>query len=148
MPMLTINTTKEPLNDKRFRRALAAAIDYNAIRLHSVSNYASQLQPGLIIPSLIEKKYINEKDLKTYGVNLNIANETDRRNMVKRMLKEAGIKSVWKEDGTLDHMENAKGKGSLPCSSHPPPAGPTGNPWLPSQSTVCVKPASIFVKIS
>ena len=132
MPMLTINTTKEPLNDKRFRRALAAAIDYNAIRLHSVSNYASQLQPGLIIPSLIEKKYINEKDLKTYGVNLNIANETDRRNTVKRMLKEAGIKSVWKEDGTLDHMENTKGK-RIPTLLVTSPAG-----WTDWESMVAI----------
>ena len=132
IPMLMINATKAPLNDKRFRRALAASIDYNAIRLHSASNYTPQLQPGLITPSPIEKKYINEKDLRTYGVNLNIANGTDRQRLVKRMLKEAGIKSVWNEDGTLDHMENAKGK-RIPTLFITAPAG-----WTERESMVII----------
>ena len=110
MPMLVINTLKEPLNDKLFRRALATAIDYNALRQFAVSNYTSSLKPGLIMPTDIEGKYISDEDLSKYGVNLSISDETERLAAVKQILSEAGYKSVFNDDGTLDHMENAKGK--------------------------------------
>ncbi|MCF0215560.1 MAG: ABC transporter substrate-binding protein [Fibrobacteraceae bacterium] len=110
MPMLMINTLKEPLNDKRFRRALAAAIDYNAIRTFAVSNYSSQIKPGLIIPTKLEGKYINDEDCQKFGVDVNITDEAKRTAAVKQMLSEAGYKSVFNDDGSLNHMENAKGE--------------------------------------
>lgn len=110
MPMLVINTLKEPLNDKRFRRALATAIDYNALRQFAVSNYTSTLKPGLIMPTDLEGKYIVDEDLEKYGVNLGISDEAERLTAVKQILSEAGFKSVFNDDGTLDHMENAKGE--------------------------------------
>lgn len=122
MPMLVINTTKEPLNDKRFRRALATAIDYNALRQFAVSNYTSSLKPGLIMPTDLEGKYIVDEDLSTYGANLSITDDAERLNVVKQMLSEAGIKSVFNEDGSLNHMENAKGE-RLPTLSITSPAG-------------------------
>ncbi len=122
MPMLMINTMKEPLNDKRFRRALATAIDYTAIRQFAVSNYTSTLKPGLIMPTGLEGKYINDEDAQKYGVNLAITDENERLSTVKQMLSEAGFKSVWKSDGTLDHMENAKGE-KLPTLYITSPAG-------------------------
>jgi peptide/nickel transport system substrate-binding protein len=66
MPMLIINTMKEPLNDKRFRRALATAIDYMALRKFAVSDYTDQIKPGLIMPTALEGKYINDEDLAKY----------------------------------------------------------------------------------
>ncbi len=122
MPMLVINTTKEPLNDKRFRRAIAAAIDYNALRQFAVSNYTSTLKPGLIMPTNLEGKYIVDEDLNAYGVNLGIADDAKRLENVKQMLAEAGFKSVFNSDGSLDHMENAKGE-RLPTLSITCPAG-------------------------
>ena len=110
MPMLIINTMKEPLNDKRFRRALATAIDYMALRKFAVSDYTDQIKPGLIMPTALEGKYINDEDLAKYGVKLTITDEKERVETVKQMLSEAGYKSVWNSDGTLDHMENAKGE--------------------------------------
>jgi peptide/nickel transport system substrate-binding protein len=110
MPMLIINTMKEPLNDKRFRRALATAIDYMALRKFAVSDYTDQIKPGLIMPTALEGKYINDEDLAKYGVKLTITDEKERVETVKQMLSEAGYKSVWNDDGTLDHMENAKGE--------------------------------------
>lgn len=110
MPMLVINTLKEPLNDKRFRRALATAIDYNALRQFAVSNYTSTLKAGLIMPTDLEGKYIVDEDLEKYGVNLGISDEAERLAAVKQILSEAGFKSVFNDDGTLDHMENAKGE--------------------------------------
>ena len=121
MPMLMINTMKEPLNDKRFRRALATAIDYNAIRQFALSGYTSQLQPGLIMPTNLEGKYINAEDQKV-GVKLDIVDEAERLNTVKAMLSEAGYKSVFKDDGSLDHMENAKGE-KIPTLFITSPAG-------------------------
>ena len=110
MPMLIINTMKEPLNDKRFRRALATAIDYMALRKFAVSDYTDQIKPGLIMPTNLEGKYISDEDLAKYGVKLTITDEKERVETVKQMLSEAGYKSVWNDDGTLDHMENAKGE--------------------------------------
>ena len=110
MPMLIINTMKEPLNDKRFRRALATAIDYMALRKFAVSDYTDQIKPGLIMPTALEGKYISDEDLAKYGVKLTITDEKERVETVKQMLSEAGYKSVWNDDGTLDHMENAKGE--------------------------------------
>ena len=110
MPMLIINTMKEPLNDKRFRRALATAIDYMALRKFAVSDYTDQIKPGLIMPTHLEGKYISDEDLAKYGVKLTITDEKERVETVKQMLSEAGYKSVWNDDGTLDHMENAKGE--------------------------------------
>jgi len=110
MPMLIINTMKEPLNDKRFRRALATAIDYMALRKFAVSDYTDQIKPGLIMPTHLEGKYISDEDLVKYGVKLTITDEKERVETVKQMLSEAGYKSVWNSDGTLDHMENAKGE--------------------------------------
>lgn len=110
IPMLIINTMKEPLNDKRFRRALATAIDYMALRKFAVSDYTDQIKPGLIMPTHLEGKYISDEDLAKYGVKLSITDEKERVETVKQMLSEAGYKSVWNDDGTLDHMENAKGE--------------------------------------
>ena len=122
MPMLVINTTKEPLNDTRFSRQLAPALDYNALRQFAVSNYTSTLKAGLIMPTDLEGKYIVDEDLPKYGVNLSINDDAERLATVKQMLTEAGYKSVFNSDGSLDHMENAKGE-KLPTLSITSPAG-------------------------
>jgi peptide/nickel transport system substrate-binding protein len=54
MPMIIVNTMKEPLNDRVFRRAMATAIDYVAIRMFAVSNYTSEIKSGLIMPTSLE----------------------------------------------------------------------------------------------
>ena len=110
MPMLMINTLKEPLNDKRFRRAMAMAIDYDALNTFAVSNYSSEMKAGLIMPTDLEGRFIVDEDLKAYGVNLSIKTPEERKKAVKELLEEAGYKSVFNADGTLDHMENAKGE--------------------------------------
>ncbi len=104
MPMMIINTTKAPLSDRAFRRALASAIDYTALRMFAVSNYSSDMKPGLIMPTNLEGRYINEEDLKTYGLDLYVPAD-QKADAVKSMLEKAGYKSVWNSDGTLSHME-------------------------------------------
>ncbi|SHL06657.1 ABC-type transport system, substrate-binding protein [Fibrobacter sp. UWT2] len=109
MPMLIINTQKYPLSDRRFRRALAAAIDYAGLGMLSMSNYTSSIRPGLIIPDGVEKKYYEESDEK-YGVMLDNANRIKRKKMVKRMFTEAGYSSEFSRDGELVGMYNSNGE--------------------------------------
>lgn len=104
MPMLMINTTKEPLNNKVFRRALATAIDYVAINQFAVSKYSGAIKPGLIMPTALEGGFINDEDVETYGVKLDLR-DAERIETVKKMIAEAGVKSVFNSDGSLSHME-------------------------------------------
>jgi len=115
MPLLVINTTKAPLNDKNFRRAMAAAINYNDIKELAVSNYASDLQPGLIMNQGLEKKFFNAEDAAEFGVKYD-------PELAKKILADAGYKSVFKADGTLDHMTDKDGN-RLPTLSLMVPAG-------------------------
>ncbi len=104
MPMFIINTTKEPLNNKTFRRALATAIDYKALDQFAVSKYSGDMKPGLIMTKGLEAKYVNDEDLGTYGVNMSLR-DAQKIDAVKAMLDSVGIKSVWNDDSTLSHME-------------------------------------------
>jgi peptide/nickel transport system substrate-binding protein len=115
VPLLLINTTKAPLSDKNFRRAMAAAINYANIKELAVSGYSPDIQPGLIMQSGIESKYFNTDDAKQFGVSFSLEN-------AKKMLADAGYKSVYKSDGTLDYMTDKAGK-KLPTLSIKSPAG-------------------------
>jgi len=115
MPLLLINTTKAPLNDKNFRRAMAAAISYTDIKELAVSGYAPDVQPGLIMDQGLEAKYFNSEDAAKYGVTYNPEE-------AKKILADAGYKPVTKSDGTLDHMLDKDGN-KLPTLSITVPAG-------------------------
>lgn len=131
MPMMMVNTMKAPLNDKRFRRALATAIDYTAIRMFAVSNYTSPLQPGLIMPTNLEGKFINAEDQKI-GVNLSISDENERIKTVKKMLTEAGYSSKFNDKGELIGTFNDKGE-RIPTMFITSPAG-----WTDWESIVTI----------
>jgi peptide/nickel transport system substrate-binding protein len=103
IPMLLINHTRYPLTDKTFRRAMANAIDYKSIKNLAVSGYSPDIKPGIVMPFGIESKYYNEEDAMTHGASFD-------PEKAKKILSEAGYKSIFKEDGSLDHMENAKGE--------------------------------------
>lgn len=109
MPMLIVNTTKAPLDNKIFRRAVATAIDYVAIRMFAVSNYTSEITSGLIMPTSIEKDFINEEDCEKYGLDFSLIGE-EKINAVQKMINQVGYKSVFNKDGSLSHMENAQGE--------------------------------------
>ena len=115
VPLLLVNTTKAPLNDKTFRRAMAAAISYLDIRELAVSKYAPDVKPGLIMNQGLEGKYFNEEDAKQFGVGYD-------PEAAKKMLADAGYKSVFKGDGTLDYMLGKDGS-KLPTLSITVPAG-------------------------
>ena len=115
MPLLVVNTTRAPLNDKNFRRAMAAAINYGDIKELAVSNYATDLQPGLIMNQGLEKKFFSGEDALEHGVKFDAE-------YAKQILADAGYKSVFKADGTLDYMTDKDGN-RLPTLSIMVPAG-------------------------
>lgn len=115
MPLLVINTTKAPLNDRHYRRAMAAAISYDDIKELAVSRYSADVQPGLIMNQGLEGKYFNAEDAKEFGVSYDPEN-------AKKILADAGYKSVYKADGSLDHMTDKDGN-KLPQLSIMVPAG-------------------------
>lgn len=115
IPLMLINTTKAPLNDKNFRRAMAAAINYANVKELAVSGYTPDIQPGLIMASGLENKYFNADDAKQFGISYN-------PELAKKILAEAGYKSFYKADGNLDYMTDSKGN-KLPTLTIKSPAG-------------------------
>jgi len=115
IPMIFINTTKAPLNNKLFRRAMANALDYKSIKELAVSGYSPDMKPGLIMPTGVESKYYNDSAAQAVGATYNIEE-------AKKLLAQAGYKSIFNANGTLDSMVDAKGK-RVPSLSITSPAG-------------------------
>jgi len=116
MHFLYLNNTKAPLNDKRFRRAMAAAIDYAAISRLALSNYMREMKPGLIMPEGLEKKYYNTEEINKHSAPLG------DKEYAKKILEEAGYKAVFDEKGLLKHSIGPRGD-TLPTLSIKSPAG-------------------------
>lgn len=115
MSMLFINVTKAPLNDKNFRKAMAHAINYADIKELAFSQYSPNLEPGLILPFGTEKPYYSEDDVKKYGSKYDLE-------QAKKLLKDAGYKSVFNANGELEYMLDSKGQ-KVPTLSIKSPAG-------------------------
>jgi len=116
MHFLYLNHTKAPLNDKKFRRAMAAAIDYAAISRLALSNYTPPMKPGLIMSSGLEKKYYNEEAVNKHSVPLG-----DKEH-AKKLLAEAGYKAIFDKDSVLKHSIGPNGD-TLPSLLIKAPAG-------------------------
>jgi peptide/nickel transport system substrate-binding protein len=115
IPMLILNTTKKPLDDKIFRRAIAAAINYADVSELAVSGYSQNLKPGLIMPTVLEGKYLDSAESVKHAVTPGVE-------AAKKMLADAGYKSVFKADGSLDYTTDKAGT-KLPTLSIKSPAG-------------------------
>jgi peptide/nickel transport system substrate-binding protein len=113
--MLILNTTKHPMDDKNFRRAIAAAINYNDISELAVSGYSGKMNPGLIMSTALEGKYYDSADAAKHAVVLGTES-------AKKILADAGYKSVKKADGSLDYTTDKEGK-KLPTLYIKAPAG-------------------------
>jgi peptide/nickel transport system substrate-binding protein len=77
MPSIIFNTTKPGLNDKAVRKAIAMAIDYEMIRINSMSGYTAQKQTSMMLPLPQEQALIDLNALKPYqweGIDINGAN--------------------------------------------------------------------------
>ena len=102
IPLLLINTTKKPLDDRNFRRAMAYAIDYKAVKELAVSGYSPDIKPGIIMPTGVESKFYDDSTAKANG---SVFNPED----AKKLLSASGYKSVFKDDGSLDYMVDSSG---------------------------------------
>jgi peptide/nickel transport system substrate-binding protein len=74
IPSLIFNTTKPGLNDKAVRKAIAMAIDYEMIRINSMSEYTAQKQASMMLPLPQEQALIDLDALKPYqweGIDIN-----------------------------------------------------------------------------
>ncbi|MBK9579320.1 MAG: ABC transporter substrate-binding protein [Fibrobacterota bacterium] len=103
IPMMIFNVTREPMNDKNFRRAFAAAIDHDKIRKLAVSGYSVDMRPGLVMPTVLEGKFFDSAEAAKHSVAPGIES-------AKKILAEAGYKAVRKPDGTLDYTTDKAGK--------------------------------------
>ncbi len=115
IPMLILNVTKQPLDDKNFRRAMAAAINYGDVSELAVSGYSGKLNPGLVMPTVLEGKYFDSAASAAHAVVLG-------KESAKKILADAGYKAVFKADGSLDYTTDKAGK-KLPTLSIKAPAG-------------------------
>jgi len=116
MHFLYLNNTKAPLNDKKFRRAIAAAIDYEAISRLALSNYTPKMQPGLIMSEGLEKKFYDSAEVNKHSVPLG------DKDYAKKLLAEAGYKAEFDDKGNLKHSIGPKGD-TLPTLLIKAPAG-------------------------
>jgi len=116
MHFLFLNNTKAPLSDKKFRRAMAAAIDYEDISRLALSNYTPKMKPGLIMSEGLEKKFYSEEDVNKHSVPLGNKKEAEK------LLKEAGYKAIFDDKGNLKHSIGPRGD-TLPTLLIKAPAG-------------------------
>ncbi len=126
VPMFIINTTKAPLNDKHYRRAMAFAIDYSKIAKLAVSGYTDPIQSGLIMPFSAESTYYSQEEVNKYG-----ATRFDVE-AARAELKAGGYVSVFEDTtktkdgeivyGNLKHVLDKNGK-KMPSLSIKSPAG-------------------------
>jgi peptide/nickel transport system substrate-binding protein len=103
MPMLLVNHKHPPLDEVHMRRAMGFAINYKDIRELAVSGYSEPLEPGLILPFGLEKKYFSQEDTKKYGTWFD-------PEKAKAELKEGGYTSVFGPDGELIETRDKNGQ--------------------------------------
>ena len=103
MPMLLINHKRQPIADVHMRRAMGFAINYKDIRELAVSGYSEPLQPGLVLPFGLEKRFYSEADSKQYGTWFD-------PEKAKAELKEGGYTPHFGPDGDLLETLDKSGK--------------------------------------
>lgn len=91
------NTTRKPLNDPVFRKALASSIDVGQIVTKDYGNIVTAANPTGLLP--IWDKYVDKAVVKQYGFKFDVAK-------AKALLAQGGYKDVNK-DG---YVENKDGK--------------------------------------
>lgn len=66
IPFVIFNTTKTGLNNANIRRAIAMAVDYDAIGQNAMSGYTAKISPSLMLPTDPEQKLIDTTTLAQY----------------------------------------------------------------------------------
>jgi peptide/nickel transport system substrate-binding protein len=92
------NTTKAPLNDRQFRKALAHSINVSRIVTADYGNIVTAANPTGLLP--IWNKYIDKAVVKELGFNYNVAK-------AKSLLSAAGYKDS-DGDGFVENKDGSK----------------------------------------
>jgi peptide/nickel transport system substrate-binding protein len=92
------NTTRKPLNDKAFRRALATAININQILSKAYQGLAVKASPTGLLP--IWQKWVDGSVVKKYGFSYNLTR-------AKSLLRSAGYRDT-NGDGYVENKDGSK----------------------------------------
>jgi peptide/nickel transport system substrate-binding protein len=96
--VLFLNTTKKPMDDPKFRRALAFAIDVPSIVTVAYANLVKAASPTGLLPTM--SKYDDQQVLAKLGYSFDTAK-------AKQMLAAAGYKDIDK-DGFVEAPDGSK----------------------------------------
>jgi peptide/nickel transport system substrate-binding protein len=125
------NTTRKPLNDPAFRKALATAIDVNQIIDKSYQGLVNKANPTGLLP--IWSKWINKSIVSQYGFTFNAAK-------AKSMLAAAGYKDV-NGDGYVENKDGSKIDLSIVV--------PNGwSDWMTAIQVISASAKSVGIKIT
>ena len=125
------NTTRKPLNDPAFRKALATSIDVKQILDKSYQGLAAAASPTGLLP--IWNKWINKSVVKQYGFSYNTAK-------AKAMLAAAGYKDT-NGDGYVENKDGSPISLSIVC--------PNGwSDWMTAIQVISASAKSAGIKIT
>ena len=125
------NTTKKPLNDPAFRRALAYSVNMNQILVKSYQGLVDKASPTGLLP--IWSKWIDKKVVAKYGFSYNPTR-------AKALLAGAGYKDT-NNDGYVENKDGSSISLSIQC--------PNGwSDWMTSIQVIAESAKSVGIKIT
>jgi peptide/nickel transport system substrate-binding protein len=125
------NTTRKPLNDKQFRRALAYSINMNQILDKAYQGLVSKASPTGLLP--IWNKWIDKKVVQQHGFSYNPAR-------AKSTLAAAGYKDS-DGDGYVENKDGSKIDLQIIC--------PNGwSDWMTSIQVISASAKAVGIKIT
>jgi len=125
------NTTKKPLDDPQFRKALATAININQILDKSYQGLAAKASPTGLLP--IWNKWVDKNVVKQYAFSYNAAK-------AKAMLAAAGYKDT-NGDGYVENKDGSKIDLQIVC--------PNGwSDWMTAIQVVADSAKAVGIKIT
>jgi peptide/nickel transport system substrate-binding protein len=125
------NTTKQPLNDKQFRRALAYSINMNQILSKAYQGLVAKASPTGLLP--IWNKWIDKNVVKKYGFSYNA-------NTAKSILAAAGYKDV-NGDGFVENKDGSAIDLKIVC--------PNGwSDWMTSIQVIADSAKAVGIKVT
>jgi peptide/nickel transport system substrate-binding protein len=125
------NTTKKPLNDPAFRRALANSINMNQILTKAYQGLVDKASPTGLLP--IWSKWIDQKVVKQYGFSYSPAK-------AKALLSAAGYKDT-NNDGFVENKDGSAIDLKIIC--------PNGwSDWMTSIQVIADSARAVGIKVT